>query len=194
MRIVGGAFKGRTIAAPPGRDTRPTADRVREGLFSAIIARVGTLEGATVADLYAGSGALGLEALSRGASHVTFVERAEPAARTIRANAAALGVSAGAHALIRTPVERLGTLAPPAGPVSLVLVDPPYRVGVEPVGRLLRDLAGAGWIAPDALVVFEHAAGPGIEWPVGFVGDGELRYGDTGISLGWHDTDGSGDE
>jgi 16S rRNA (guanine966-N2)-methyltransferase len=163
-------------------------------MFSAVVARLGTLEDAVVADLYAGSGALGFEALSRGARHVTFVERADAASRVIRANAGQLGVPAGAYELLRNPAEALSRRTLPVGPVSLLLLDPPYKLGAGPVCSLLQDLAATGWLAVDALIVFEHAASEGIVWPDGFVGDGELRYGDTGISLGWFQPDGSGDE
>lgn len=158
MRIVGGRFKGRAIEAPQGRDTRPTGDRARESLFNVLAHASWSpgLEGRRVLDLFAGSGALGLEAISRGAAFALFVET-EPAARgAIRDNIEALGLF-GATRIHRRDAADLGVK--PAGlgePFDLVFLDPPYYKGLGE--RALARLGEGGWIASDALIVFECAA------------------------------------
>lgn len=158
MRIVGGRFKGRAIEAPKGRDTRPTGDRARESLFNVLAHASWSpgLEGRRVLDLFAGSGALGLEAISRGAAFALFVET-EPAARgAIRDNIEALGLF-GATRIHRRDAADLGVK--PAGlgePFDLVFLDPPYHKGLGE--RALARLGEGGWIAGDALIVFECAA------------------------------------
>lgn len=158
MRIVGGRFKGRAIEAPQGRDTRPTGDRARESLFNVLAHAAWSpgLEGRRVLDLFAGSGALGLEAISRGAAFALFVET-EPAARgAIRDNIEALGLF-GATRIHRRDAADLGVK--PAGlgePFDLVFLDPPYHKGLGE--RALARLGEGGWIAGDALIVFECAA------------------------------------
>lgn len=158
MRIVGGKFKGRAIAAPAGRDTRPTGDRAREAVFN-ILAHANWargLDGARVLDLFAGSGALGLEAMSRGAAFALFVETDAPARGAIRDNIEALGLF-GTTRIHRRDATDLG--AKPAGlgePFDLVFLDPPYHKGLGE--RALSRLQEGGWITPDARVVFECAA------------------------------------
>ena len=147
MRIISGAWRGRALLAPPGESTRPTADRVREALFSMLLSRLGSFEGLRVFDGFAGTGALGLEALSRGAAHATFVERDAAAVKALRSNIAGMKVAAD---VIAAPMEAIGT-APRA--CDLILLDPPYGEGLaEPA--LLR-LAERGWIAPHALISVE---------------------------------------
>lgn len=123
MRIVAGSARGRRIAGPPGTDTRPTGDRVREAVFNSLWS-LGLVEGATFVDAFAGSGALGLEALSRGAAHVTFVERDHRAAAVVRANLAALdlGAAGGATVVVGDALDHLATMEP----VDVALLDPPY--------------------------------------------------------------------
>lgn len=121
MRVVAGSLRGRAIVAPDGQATRPTTDRVREALFNAL-ASAGGIEGARVLDLFAGSGALGIEALSRGASHCTFVERDRPAVEAIRRNVANLGLGDRTSIVVGDVLARLAALPP----VELVLADPPY--------------------------------------------------------------------
>ena len=148
MRIIAGRFRGRPLQAPPGLQTRPTADRVREALFSMLASRLGSFEGLRVADLYAGSGALGLEALSRGAEHVSFVEKDSKAAAAIKANAAKLGVS--------EQVRILGGSAlalPRSEPFDLVFADPPYAPGSG--SAVVKAVADAGWLAPAGLLSVE---------------------------------------
>lgn len=158
MRIVSGALSGRTLVAPKGQDTRPTSDRARESLFNILAhaAWAPPLEGARVIDLFAGSGALGFEALSRGAAFCLFVETASAARGAIRENIEALGLF-GVTRLHRRSATDLG--AKPAGlgaPFTLAFLDPPYRKGlVEPA---LRTLVDGAWLAPGALAVVETAA------------------------------------
>ena len=147
MRIISGAWRGRAIIAPPGDATRPTADRVREALFSMLLSRLGSFEGLRVFDGFAGTGALGLEALSRGAAHGTFVERDAAAIKALRTNIAGMKVAAD---VIAAPMEALGTA--PRG-CDLIMLDPPYGEGLgEPA---LARLAERGWIAPHALISVE---------------------------------------
>lgn len=146
MRIIAGQWRGRRLQGPGGHSTRPTTDRTRETLFSMLVSRVGSFEGLRVADLYAGSGALGLEALSRGAAHATFVEHDRSALAAIRANLLAL--KAEARAEVR-PMS--AAMLPPAQPFDVVFADPPYAAGsgtsvVEAV-RAADWLADGGWLA-----------------------------------------------
>ncbi|HZW44871.1 MAG TPA: 16S rRNA (guanine(966)-N(2))-methyltransferase RsmD [Dermatophilaceae bacterium] len=180
-RIISGLAGGRRIHTPPGSGTRPTSDRVREALFSRL-EHLDAVHLAKVLDLYAGSGALGLEAASRGATSVLLVESDWAAVAVIRKNIADLdlpGVDVGVRA---DTVER----ALLSGPVSekarcnLVLVDPPYDVTEEALGDVLRLLVTHEWLSPDALVVVERSArSPEPRWPPGFEGAGERRYGET---------------
>lgn len=158
MRIVGGSLKGRTIATPPGQSTRPTSDRARESLFN-VLAHAswsGPLEGARVLDLFAGSGALGLEALSRGAAFALFVETDAAARGVIRDNIEAFALF-GSTRIHRRDATDLGVK--PAGlaaPFDLVFLDPPYGKGLGE--RALPRLKSGGWITPDATIVFECGA------------------------------------
>lgn len=151
MRVIAGHLGGRRLVAPRGLATRPTTDRVREALFSAL----GPVHGVHVLDLYAGTGALGIEALSRGASSAVFVESARPAVAALRQNLAALALTSAARVLpepVARAVPRL--LTDPSGPFHLVLVDPPYD-DVDAALSTLEALLPA--IAPDARIVLEHA-------------------------------------
>lgn len=152
MRIIAGAWRGRRLAAPAGPGTRPTADRVRQALFDMLLHAPwggrAVLEGASVLDAFAGTGALGLEALSRGAAAATFIERDAAALAALRANIAACGADAGARVLAADATQ------PPRGdPCTLVFLDPPY--GADLVARAVAALGAAGWIAPRALIVAE---------------------------------------
>ncbi|TDC50066.1 16S rRNA (guanine(966)-N(2))-methyltransferase RsmD [Actinomadura sp. KC345] len=176
-RVIAGSAGGRRLAVPAGRDTRPTSDRAREGLFSTVLALLGPLDGLRVADLYAGSGAVGLEALSRGAAHALLVESHPRALKVIRRNAEALGLPGAVTRADR--VERL-VRTPPDEPYDLVFADPPYTVADASVTALLEDLRDHGWTAPDALVVVERAArGPALRWPDGFEAERDRRYGEA---------------
>ncbi len=160
-RIVGGAAKGRRITVPAS-GTRPTSERARAALFNTL-AGVLDLDGARVLDLFAGSGAIGLEALSRGATHATFVESDRRAAHVLAANLAALALP-GAQ-LLRAPVEAV--LAGSAGePFDLVFADPPYALADDAVQALLLRLVDGDWLAPGGIVVIERSArGPALGWP-----------------------------
>src|SRR5512139_1744265 len=176
-RVIAGTAGGRRLVVPPGRDTRPTSDRAREGLFSTLQALLGGLDGVRTADLFAGSGAVGLEALSRGAAHALLVESHPRAMKIIRQNVATLGLPGAEPVLDR--VERL-VAAPPAEPYDLVFADPPYALDDAAVTALLEALRDHGWLAPGALVVVERASrGPALRWPAGFVPERDRRYGDT---------------
>jgi 16S rRNA (guanine966-N2)-methyltransferase len=188
MRITGGTHRSRTVVAPHGQSTRPTSDRVREALFSILGASFGELEGARVLDLFAGSGALAFEALSRGAAHATLVEKDRSALRAIRENAAALGMSPRVR-VVAEPVERacqagLAGLASPArdlGAFDVVFADPPYAV-VDETARLLGGVAES-LLAAEGVLVLEHSsktAPPAIATLS--LRDGR-RYGDTALSF-----------
>ena len=176
MRIIAGEWRGRPLAAPPGEATRPTADRTREGLFSMLQSRLGTFEGLHVADLFAGTGALGLEALSRGAAHCIFVEKDRAAIEQLRANVERVG--ARERAEIRA--QAVEHAAPPARPCDLVLLDPPYSAGLAEMA--LRRILDAGWAAAGALVSLETdrdrpAPPPGLDI------EAERRFGKAYITL-----------
>jgi 16S rRNA (guanine966-N2)-methyltransferase len=182
-RIIAGSVGGRRLAVVRGRGTRPTSDRAREGLFATVEGIVGGLAGAAVLDLYAGSGAVGLEALSRGASDVLLVEGDGRAARVIRANIATLGL-AGAR-VINAAVARV-LAGGPAGerPRDFVFADPPYRVDDDEIHGMLAALM-AGWLAPGALVAVERATRSGAPaWPAGYEPDRSRRYGEATVWYG----------
>lgn len=158
MRIIAGDWRGRPLAAPTGQATRPTSDRAREGLFSMLSSRLGSFEGLTVADLFAGTGALGLEALSRGAAHCTFVEKDRAALDILKRNIARLGAEA------RCDVRVQGVEHVVLPPCDLILMDPPYGIGAA---QPALDRA-ADWLAPGGWLSLEcHgetvAAPPGLE-------------------------------
>jgi 16S rRNA (guanine966-N2)-methyltransferase len=183
-RIIAGAAGGRRLVVPGGRATRPTSDRAREGLFSAVLAALGTLDGAAVLDLYAGSGAVGLEALSRGAAHALLVESAPAAIRVIRKNIAALGLPGACLAADR--VERLlARDAAGAGGYRFAFADPPYAASEHEVGEMLGALRAGGWLADGALVAVERRTGGAAPaWPPGYVADRARRYGDATLWYG----------
>lgn len=151
LRIIAGEWRGRKLQAPGGETTRPTADRTRETLFSMLVSRLGSFEGLSVADLFAGSGALGLEALSRGAQSCIFVEQDPAAIRTLRANVAAL--KAQGQAEVRA--GSVMSLGPAKAPLDLVLLDPPYGTGAG--GVALDKLLRLGWIGPATWISLETA-------------------------------------
>ena len=179
-RIISGRAGGRRIQAPPGSATRPTSDRVREALFSRL-EHLDVLQGARVLDLYAGSGALGLEAASRGAAAVVLVEQARPAAAVIRRNAASLADVLHGVRVRAESVERALAAAPqPQDRFDLVLLDPPYDVTEDELAAVLRALVEGAWLRPDALVVVERSArSPEPRWPDGLSATVERRYGET---------------
>lgn len=177
-RVIAGEAGGRRLAVPDGRDTRPTSDRAREGLFATITSIAGPLDGARVLDLYAGSGAVGLEALSRGAEHVLLVEQGARAVRVIRENIEAIGLPGAV--LVADRVERVLGRGPDGDRYDLVFADPPYALADAAVERVLSLLAEGGWLAPRALVVVERATRSGpVSWPDGFTPDRARRYGEA---------------
>jgi 16S rRNA (guanine966-N2)-methyltransferase len=178
-RVIAGEAGGRRLAVPDGRGTRPTSDRAREGLFATIVSLTGSLDGARVLDLYAGSGAVGLEALSRGAEHVLLVESGPRAARVIRDNIEAIGL-AGAEVLTDR-VERVLARGPAsAEKYDVVFADPPYALAGDEVSAMLLTLSDHGWLAPGALVIVERATRSGpVSWPAGLRPDRARRYGEA---------------
>jgi 16S rRNA (guanine(966)-N(2))-methyltransferase RsmD len=181
-RIVSGRYGGRRLDAPDGRATRPSSDRVREALFSALDTRV-DLDGARFADLYAGSGAVGLEAVSRGAAHALLVEADQRAARVLRQNIAGLGVAAA----VRLTVDRVERVLAgrPAAPYDVVFADPPYAVPDSEVTGMLAALVDGGWLADEATVVVERSKrGPVLAWVPGITPDGVRHYGETALWYG----------
>ncbi|MBF6329284.1 16S rRNA (guanine(966)-N(2))-methyltransferase RsmD [Nocardia transvalensis] len=178
-RIVAGVAGGRRLRVPPA-GTRPTSDRVREALFSLLTARV-DFEGMRVLDLYAGSGALGLEALSRGAAHALLVESDRKAAAVVRANIADLGLP-GAE--LRPATVSSVLAAPPAEPYDLVFSDPPYALDVTTVLADLTALTTNAWLHPDALIILERPTrSPETPWPPAFTPLKPRRYGETRLDL-----------
>jgi 16S rRNA (guanine966-N2)-methyltransferase len=183
-RIIAGSAGGRRLAVPPGRGTRPTSDRAREGLFGTVTAVLGTLAGSAVLDLYAGSGAVGLEALSRGAADVLLVEADPRAASVIRANATALGLPGARVAVGRA--EKVLARGPGDGPPrDVVFADPPYSTAGGEVTAVLEALLAPGWLAPGALVAVERATRSGpLSWPPGYSPDRARKYGEATLWYG----------
>ena len=178
MRVVGGRLGGRTLASPRSQAIRPTADRLRESLFNILIHAYGDpVTGARVLDLFAGTGALGLEALSRGAAFALFVDDAAEARALLRENIAALGLG-GVTRIFRRDATRLGP-AHPVEPFSLVFLDPPY--GKSLAEKALASARDGGWLARGALVVVEEAADAAFAAPEGFEDVERRRYDDTEV-------------
>ena len=179
MRIVAGRFRGAALVAPKGSDIRPTSDRVRESLFNILAHGIDgvRLEGARVLDLFAGTGALGLEALSRGAAYVHFVEDDADARGLIRRNIEALGAT-GVTRIYRRDATKLGD-AGTLKPFDLVFADPPYGKGLAE--RALQSAVGGGWLLPAALAVVEESADAEFALPPGFDLIDQRVYGDTAI-------------
>ena len=182
-RVIAGAAGGRRLATAGGRTTRPTSDRTREGLFATVLAIRGELDGAAVLDLYAGSGAVGLEALSRGASDVLLVESDARAAQVIRRNIAAIGLP-GVRLLVDR-VERMVSRAPDGPPRDFVFADPPYALTDGEISHVLVGLLHNGWLAPGALIALERATRSGAPtWPSGYQHDRSRRYGEATLWYG----------
>ena len=176
MRVIAGRLGGRRLTAPRGAATRPTSDRVREALFSAL----GDVAGALVCDLYAGTGALGIEALSRGARRAVFVESARPALAALRQNLAALGLGDDVARVLPLSVERALELLPPEGRFDLAFLDPPYAA-LLPAAAAAARLAPA--LAPGGRLVLEHASRDAAPEIQGLARDATRTYGDTAVSL-----------
>jgi 16S rRNA (guanine966-N2)-methyltransferase len=180
-RIVGGAAGGRRLAVPPGQGTRPTTDQAREGLFNTLATLV-DLKGSRVADLYAGSGAVGLEALSRGAAHALLVERDQGAARVARRNAEQLGLP-GAEIVVGA-VERVVD-ATPGQRYGVVFLDPPYALDDDRLAEVLGLLVTRDWLDRDGVCVVERARrSPAPRWPDGLVALRSRGYGEAVLWYG----------
>ena len=180
MRIVGGRLKGRDFVAPSTRDIRPTSDRLRETMFDILAHRYGApAEGARAVDLFAGTGALAIEALSRGASFALLVDSGAEARALLRANVEALALG-GVTRIWRADATKLGR-APNGPPFDLAFLDPPYELGLA--NPALRSLVEGGWLAPQAIVVVEESAKAAILAPEGLTLDDERVYGDTKLAF-----------
>ena len=178
MRVVGGRLRGRNLAAPKSMAVRPTADRLRESLFNILTHAYGDpVAGARVLDLFAGTGALGIEALSRGAAFALFVDDGAEARALLRQNVEALGLG-GVSRIFRRDATRLGA-AHPVPPFGLVFCDPPYGKGLAE--RALVAARDGGWLAPAALVVVEEAAASAFAPPEGFAPIERRTYDDTEV-------------
>jgi 16S rRNA (guanine966-N2)-methyltransferase len=180
MRIVAGELRGRAIQAPQGLDVRPTSDRARQAIFNILehAPWSGGIEARRAIDLFAGSGAMGLEALSRGAAKCLFVDSAEASLAAVRANVAAFGLGERAR-LLRQDAARLGRRHEGKPLFDIAFLDPPYRKDLA--GPALAELRTGGWLAEDAVVALERAAGePGIETP-GYEVLDQRRYGAAGV-------------
>jgi len=177
-RIVAGDAGGRRLVVPKGDLTRPTSDRVREGLFNALQAR-GLIPGAMVLDLYCGSGALGLEAASRGAASVVMVDASREAVDAARVNVGALGFPR--VAVVLSTVQRYLARRPSLAS-SLVFADPPYVMGQEELTEMLTALTTRGWLQPSAVILVERSSRSlEPQWPSGLVRQAIRRYGETSI-------------
>ena len=174
MRVIAGAWRGRTLVAPKGDATRPTADRTREALFSMLVSRIGSFEGLAVADLFAGSGALGIEALSRGAASCLFVEQDRAAIDALRANLSKLGAPGDVRAI------SVFSLGQAAAPLDVVMMDPPYGSGAGAVA--LDKLARLGWIGDGSWISVETAHNEPVVAP-DFRIDTERTHGKARITL-----------
>ena len=181
MRIVGGQFRGRPLAAPSGETTRPTSDRVRESVFNILQHGIPdfSLDGAKVLDLFAGTGALGLEAVSRGAAFALFVDEGAEARALLRQNVEALSLPAVTR-IFRRDATKLGP-AHPVEPFSLAFLDPPY--GKALAEKALVSALDGLWLTTDALVVVEEAADPGFKAPEGYQEIERRRYDDTEFTI-----------
>jgi 16S rRNA (guanine966-N2)-methyltransferase len=183
LRVVAGSVGGRRLVAPPA--VRPTAERVREALFSAL--GPGGVSDASVLDLYAGSGALAIEALSRGAARAVLVDADREAVEACQTNLDHTGLTGRARIARRAVEDFVVAEAPPQtvpeAPFDLVLCDPPYDSTDAEVGRVLDALAAPGWLGADALVVVERAARPEPAWPQGWDAQWERKYGDTLVTM-----------
>lgn len=180
MRIVAGKFRGKQLTSPEDDSVRPTADRVREAIFSIVASRLGpSLDGRRVLDLFAGTGAMGLEALSRGATNVIFVDTGAEARGLIRDHIEAFGAG-GVTRLLRRDATSLGP-AGTMGPVDLVFLDPPYGKGLGE--QALASLRDGGWLQPETLLVLEEASEVAVALPAGFELEDRREYGAAAVHI-----------
>lgn len=184
MRIVGGTLKGRKFEAPKGEGTRPTSDRVREAVMSSLVNRLGSdLGGGVVLDLFAGSGALAFEALSRGASRAVLVEKDRAAIKVLQDNIKTLGLAERAVLFEGDAIAIAPGRFAKSGPFTLLFIDPPYRIDSKRVVNRLVSLGTAGALADGCAVAWEHSAGGAVPEPEGFAQERTYRYGDTAVTL-----------
>lgn len=175
-RIIAGRYGGRRLQTPPGDGTRPTTDRVREALFSSLLSEFGELDGLSVLDVFAGSGAVGLEAASRGADRVDLVESDRRAARIIADNIAMLGCDG---VRVRSmPAERFAQSAP-AAPYDVIFLDPPYAYEHAALAALLRVLGTESWLAAGGVIVVERSKRDKFSWPAPLLALRDKKYGET---------------
>jgi 16S rRNA (guanine966-N2)-methyltransferase len=184
LRVIAGSARGRKLVAPDGDQVRPTKDIVREAMFSALDARAALVD-ARVLDLYAGTGALGIEALSRGAARAEFVEHDRSAITAITTNLHTLGFEERAHVSPMDVSRALASTPPRDAPFDLVMIDPPYDTADERVTELLVALDAPGWLAQDAIVTIERPARHPIVVPSGWQTGWERSFGDTLLSFCW---------
>jgi 16S rRNA (guanine966-N2)-methyltransferase len=184
LRVIAGSAGGHPLVAPRGGRARPTTDRVKESVFGALSGGGGDrFAGAAVLDLYAGSGALGIEALSRGARVAVLVDRDRLAADACRRNLASTHLRDRARVQCSTVASFLSSGPPGEAPFGFVFVDPPYETDTEEIVRVLSVLSGPGWTAPGASVVIERGAGAALDPPVGWASGWERGYGDTLVTV-----------
>lgn len=186
MRVVGGRWRGHPIEGPTGRGTtRPTTDRVREAEASMVLSACGLdLSGLSALDAYAGSGAMGIELLSRGASRVTFIDRDRGAAARVRRNLVSLGAAPACYAILVGDTGRLlGSAGVAGAPFGLVMLDPPYAMGMGEVAALVEGACASGLLAPRALVLYERSSSSEALEADGFVEVKRKRYGTTCVDL-----------
>jgi 16S rRNA (guanine966-N2)-methyltransferase len=185
-RIIAGAAGGRRLGVPAGTTTRPTSDRAREALFSTLDALLGTVAGRRFLDLYAGSGAVGLEALSRGATQVHLVENERRAHAVLVANVESLeGAGLGGATTSALSVERVVSVANQAAGYDVAFLDPPYALPAQAVREVLADLLTHGWLTPGGVVVVERGSrDPAWVWPEGLAPDRTRRYGEATLWYG----------
>lgn len=180
MRIVAGKFRGKQLNSPEDDSIRPTADRVRESVFNILASRLGpSFDGLRVLDLFAGTGALGLEALSRGASQIVFVDTSAEARGLIRDHIEAFGAG-GVAKLLRRDATSLGP-AGTMGPVDLVFLDPPYGMGLGE--KALASVREGGWLKPETVLVLEEGSDATVNLPEGFALDDRREYGAAAVHL-----------
>lgn len=185
MRIVGGQWKGRALEAPVGREvTRPTTDRVREAMCSMLLSACSlSFEGLHALDAFAGSGALGLELLSRGAEFVTFVDQDRKAAARVERNASTLSAAHSSYKVVRGDIIKLSCASVVGAPFDIVLLDPPYATTASDVAHLVEALDDAGSLGEGALVVYERSNSALPIEPLGFSPLKSKRYGQTAVDL-----------
>jgi 16S rRNA (guanine966-N2)-methyltransferase len=180
MRVVGGSLRGRALAAPKSQSIRPTADRLRESIFNILVHAYGNpISGARVLDLFAGTGALGIEALSRGSAFALFVDDGAEARALLRENVATLGLG-GVSRIFRRDATKLGP-AHPVEPFALAFLDPPYGKGLAE--KALASARAGAWLIPDALIVVEEATKARFAAPEGFTERERRGYDDTEFIL-----------